>query len=49
MTSKDRIVLQKISGYIDDVAQYIHGISFEQFMTDKKTIFACAFTVSQIG
>lgn len=36
MTSKDRIILQKISGYIDDVAQYIHGLSFEQFMTDKK-------------
>lgn len=48
MTSKDRIILQKISGYIDDVGQYIHGISFEQFMTDKKTISACAFTVSRI-
>ncbi|MDO9535995.1 MAG: DUF86 domain-containing protein [Bacillota bacterium] len=49
MTSKDKIILQKISGYLDDVAQYIHGLSFEQFMTDKKTISACAFTVSQIG
>jgi len=49
MTSKDRIILQKISGYIDDVVQYIHGLSFEQFMTDKKTISACAFSVSQIG
>ncbi|MDD2556319.1 MAG: DUF86 domain-containing protein [Syntrophaceticus sp.] len=49
MKSKDRIILQKISSYIDDVAQYIHGLSFEQFMTDKKTISACAFTVSQIG
>ena len=49
MTSKDRIILQKISGYIDDVAQYVNGLPFEQFMTDKKTISACAFTVSQIG
>jgi len=49
MTSKDRIILQKISGCIDDVAQYVHGLPFEQFMTDKKTISACAFTVSQIG
>ena len=31
------------------MAQYIHGLSFEQFMLDKKTISACAFTVSQIG
>jgi uncharacterized protein with HEPN domain len=49
MTSKDRIILQKINGYINDVAQYIHELSFEQFMTDKKTISACAFAVSQIG
>jgi len=49
MISKDRIILQKISGYIDDVVQYIHELSFEQFMSDKKTISACAFTVSQIG
>ncbi len=49
MKSKDKIILQKISGYIDDVVQYIHGLSFEQFMADKKTISACAFTVSQIG
>ena len=49
MTSKDRIILQKASSYIGDVAQYIHGLSFEQFMTDKKTISACAFSVSQIG
>lgn len=49
MTSKDRIILQKISGFIDDVAQYVNGLPFEQFMTDKKTISACAFTVSQIG
>lgn len=49
MTSKDKIILQKISGYINDVNQYIHGLSFKQFMADKKTISACAFTVSQIG
>jgi len=49
MTGKDKIILQKISGYISDVAQYVHGLPFEQFMTDKKTISACAFTVSQIG
>ncbi|WP_089609722.1 DUF86 domain-containing protein [Dehalobacterium formicoaceticum] len=49
MRSKDRIILQKIGGYIKDVIQYIDGYTFEQFMTDKKTISACAFTVSQIG
>jgi uncharacterized protein with HEPN domain len=49
MTGKDRIILQKISTYIDDVAQYVDGFSFEDFMADKKTISACAFSVSQIG
>ena len=49
MTSKDKLILKKVGCYIDDVAQYIHGLSFEQFMLDKKTISACAFTVSQIG
>jgi len=49
MTGKDRIILQKISTYISDVAHYIEGFSFEDFMTDKKTVSACAFTVSQIG
>lgn len=49
MTNKDRIILQKISTYIDDVIRYVNGFTFEQFMADKKTISACAFTVSQIG
>lgn len=49
MTSKDKIILQKISGYISDVAQYINGLTFEMFMKDKKTIYACAFSASQIG
>lgn len=47
--NRDRVILQKISGYINDVAQYIEGLSFEDFMSDKKTIAACAFSVSQIG
>jgi len=36
MTNKDRITLQKTSDYICDVAQFIEGFSFEQFMNDKK-------------
>jgi len=49
MTGKDRIILQKISTYIDDVAHYVDGFSFEDFMADEKTLSACAFSVSQIG
>lgn len=49
MTGKDRIILQKISSYIDDIVEYINDFSFEDFMADKKTLYACAFSVSQIG
>ena len=49
MIGKDRIILQKINNYIDDVARYVDGFSFEDFMADKKTLSSCAFSVSQIG
>lgn len=49
MTAKDRVILQKINAYINDVAQYVDGLSFRDFMEDRKTISACAFSVSQIG
>ena len=49
MKSKDRIILQKIINYIDDVQKYTEGLEAKDFLDDKKTITACAFTVSQIG
>ena len=49
MNSRDRIIIQKIIGYIDDVEKYVEGIEARDFLDDKKTITACAFTVSHIG
>lgn len=49
MKSKDRIIIQKIIGYIEDVEKYTEGLEAKDFLDDKKTITACAFTVSQIG
>ena len=49
MRSKDRILIQKIIGYIEDVEEYVRGEEARDFLADKKTITACAFTVSQIG
>lgn len=49
MKSKDRIIIQKIIVYIDDVEKYVEGLEARDFLDDKKTITACAFTVSQIG
>ena len=49
MKSKDRIIIQKIIVYITDVEKYIENMKAVDFLDDKKTITACAFTVSQIG
>ena len=49
MKSKDRIIIQKIIVYISDVQEYVKGLEAKDFIDDKKTITACAFTVSQIG
>ena len=49
MKSKDRIIIQKIITYIEDTEMYVKGITAKDFLDDKKTITACAFTVSQIG
>ncbi len=49
MNSKDRIIIQKIIGYIDDIEKYVDNMKAKDFLDDKKTITACAFTVSQIG
>ena len=49
MKSKDRIIIQKIINYIEDVEKYVEGIEPRDFLDDKKTIMACAFSVMQIG
>ena len=35
MTNKDKIILQKIVGYIDDVSQYRQGLDADAFLQDK--------------
>ena len=49
MKSKDRIILQKIVGYINDIEQYVEDMKVQEFYDDKKTMTACAFSLSQIG
>jgi len=49
VTDKDKAILKKIIDYIDDVGQYVQGFDFDSFIRDKKTLSACAFSVSQIG
>ncbi len=49
MKSKDRIIIQKIIKYIEDIEIFVEEMQAIDFLDDKKTITACAFTVSQIG
>ena len=49
MQSKDRIMIQKIINYINEVKEYVEDMQAEDFFKDKKTMTACAFSVSQIG
>jgi len=49
MQDKEVIIIQKIIGYINDIKEYTEFMGYQEFLRDKKTISACAFTVSQIG
>lgn len=49
MKSKDNIILTKILKYISELRDFIDGYTKEQFISDKKTINACVFNLSQIG
>ncbi|MDL2294818.1 DUF86 domain-containing protein, partial [Ruminococcaceae bacterium OttesenSCG-928-D13] len=49
MTGRDRIVIQKIAGYIRDAISFTANFDFESFMRDKKTLSASAFAIGQIG
>lgn len=38
MKSRDRIIIQKIIGYINDLEIYIEGLEPKDFLDGKKTI-----------
>ena len=45
MKSKDRIIIQKIMGYIDDIEKYTEGLQAKDFFDDKKNIISFHGTV----
>jgi len=49
MKDKDKMIVKKITGYIDDIAHFVSELDFDSFLADKKTVSACAFVISQIG
>ena len=49
MKSKDKLILQKILNYINEIQEFIKGYTHDDFNKDRKTINACVFNLSQIG
>lgn len=49
MKNKDKIILNKILKYIEELYDFINGYTYDSFKQDKKTINACVFNLSQIG
>lgn len=49
MKSKDKLILDKILKYIEEIHEFIKDYSKEEFNKDRKTINACVFNLSQIG
>lgn len=49
MKDKDKIILEKILSYIEELRQFIEGYNYNDFIKDRKTINACVFDLSQIG
>ena len=49
MKDKDRLILKKIAGYIEDANSYVNNLNYDAFLKDSKTMSATAFTLGQIG
>ena len=49
MNARDKVILSKITKYIQDVFAYTSGMDFQQFMADAKTTAATAFAIGQMG
>lgn len=49
MKDKDKLILQKMLGYIQEIKDFINGYNYKSFCIDRKTINACVFDLSQIG
>ncbi|MBR3003221.1 MAG: DUF86 domain-containing protein [Clostridia bacterium] len=49
MKDKDKIILEKMIKYINELKGFILGYDNDMFNNDRKTINACVFDLSQIG
>ncbi len=45
----NKMYVEKMIGFCDNIIEYIDGYSFEDFINDSKTFNACILCISQIG
>lgn len=46
---RNEIIVGKLVGYIDKIANYCAGKDYAAFMADTKLVEACVFNLSQMG
>ena len=49
MKNKDRIALEKMVSYANELLSYVDGMDYDSFVNDRKTLSACAFIIGQVG
>jgi len=49
MKKPDRIIVQKIGKYCQDILRFTNGIDFDEFVSNEEKNYACVFAISQIG
>jgi uncharacterized protein with HEPN domain len=49
MNEKARIALVKMARYAREIQSYVAAMNYDAFLSDSKTINACAFLIGQIG
>jgi len=49
MKNKDKIALEKMASYASELLSYVDGMDYNAFVSDRKTISACAFMIGQMG
>ncbi len=46
---RNKIIIQKMLGYVSKVIRYCEDYSYEQFSEDSMLVEACVFNLSQLG
>jgi len=49
MKEREKLILEKIKIYSQQILEFRAGLAFDEFSNDAKTISACVFNLSQIG